>query len=47
MFCVTNDTPETSIKDRSIYHHTTPCETVIWDSDGVTGDCVSHWWKQY
>jgi hypothetical protein len=38
----TNDTAETSIKN-NIYHYTTPRETVICDSDGVTG---SHIWHQ-
>jgi hypothetical protein len=34
---VTNDTSKTSIKNH-IYHYTTPCEMLICDSDGVTGD---------
>jgi hypothetical protein len=39
---VTVYTLKTSIKSH-IYHHTTPCEMVICDSDGMTGDCISHW----
>jgi len=38
---VTNDTAKTSIKNH-IYHYTTPCETVICDSDGMTGNHISH-----
>jgi hypothetical protein len=38
---VTNDTLITSIKNH-IYHYTTPCATVICDSDGMTGDRISH-----
>jgi hypothetical protein len=38
---VTNDAAKTGIKN-DIYHDTTPRETVICDSDGATGDCVSH-----
>jgi hypothetical protein len=36
---VTNDTSKTSIKN-NIYHNTTPCEMVICDSDGITGDHI-------
>jgi hypothetical protein len=43
---MTNDTAKTSIKNH-IYHYTTTCEMVISDSDGVTGDCISHQYKQY
>jgi hypothetical protein len=43
---VTNDTAETSIKN-NIYHYTVPLETVICDSDGATGACISHWQEQY
>jgi hypothetical protein len=32
---VINYTAETNVKNH-IYHYTTPCETVICDSDGVT-----------
>jgi hypothetical protein len=38
---VTNDITKTSIKNR-IYQYITPWETVICDSDGVTGDHTSH-----
>jgi hypothetical protein len=36
---VTNDTAKTRIKNH-IYHHTTPCEMVICDSDGVKGNRI-------
>jgi hypothetical protein len=39
---VTNDTAKTSIKNH-LYHYTTPYEMIICDSDGVTGNCISHW----
>jgi hypothetical protein len=35
---VTNDTANTSVKNHM--YHTTPGETVICDSDGVTGDHI-------
>jgi hypothetical protein len=38
---VTNDNPETSIKNH-IYHYTTPCEMVICDSDDMAGDHILH-----
>jgi hypothetical protein len=38
---VTNDTAKTSIKNH-IYHNTIPHEMVICNSDGMTGDCISH-----
>jgi hypothetical protein len=38
---VTNDTVEARIKHH-IYHYTTPCETVIYDSDGMIGNLISH-----
>jgi hypothetical protein len=41
-----NDIAQTSIKNR-IYHYTAPCEMVIRDSDGMTGDRISHRSKQY
>jgi hypothetical protein len=37
---VSNDTAKTSFKNH-IYHYTTPCETVICDSDGVEGDRIT------
>jgi ABC-type oligopeptide transport system ATPase subunit len=30
-----------------IYHYTTPRETVINDSDGMTGNCISYQYEQY
>jgi hypothetical protein len=44
--CITDDTAKTSIKNH-IYHYTIPHETVICDSDGTTGNCISHQWEQY
>jgi hypothetical protein len=38
---VTNDTAKTSIKNH-LYHYTTPCEIVICDSDGVSGNHMPH-----
>jgi hypothetical protein len=38
---VTNKTTETSIKNH-IYHHTIPHKTVICNSDGMTGNRISH-----
>jgi hypothetical protein len=38
---VTNDTVKTSIKNH-ICHYTTPCETVIHNSGGVTGILLLH-----
>jgi hypothetical protein len=38
---VANNTAVTSIKNY-IYNYTTPCETVIYDSDGMRGDHISH-----
>jgi hypothetical protein len=38
---VTNDTAETSIKNH-IHYFATPCETVICDCGGMTGDHISH-----
>jgi hypothetical protein len=38
---VTNDTAKTSTENH-IYHYTSPCETVICDTDGVTGDHILH-----
>jgi hypothetical protein len=38
---VTNDTAKTSVK-KHINYYTTPRKTVICDSDGVTGQCISH-----
>jgi hypothetical protein len=40
---VTNDTAETSITK----NRTTPRGTVICDSDGVTGDHISHQEEKY
>jgi hypothetical protein len=37
---ITNKTAKTSIKSH-IYHYTTPCETVVCDSNGMTDDCIS------
>jgi hypothetical protein len=34
---VTNTTAKTCIKNH-IYHYATPCKTVMFDSDGRTGD---------
>jgi hypothetical protein len=38
---VTNETTETNIKNH-IYHYTTPREIVIYDSDGMRGNRISH-----
>jgi hypothetical protein len=36
-----NDAFEMSYKNR-LYHYTTPCEMVVFDSDGMTGSCILH-----
>jgi hypothetical protein len=43
---VTKYTAETSIKNH-IYHYTTPCEMVICDSEGITGNHIPYRQQQY
>jgi hypothetical protein len=43
---VKNITAETSIENH-IYHYTKPHEMVICDTDGVTGDRISHQQEKY
>jgi hypothetical protein len=38
---MTNDTAKLSIKNH-IYHYSTLCQTVICDTDGVTGNRILH-----
>jgi hypothetical protein len=41
MCLVRNDTAKTSIRSH-IYHHTTPRESVICDSGGMTVNLIAH-----